>query len=83
MTQSESEHPRRRSVIRRQEDRDLRKQIDRYIQLFHVGQILTSELDFESLFDTIIKQTTKIIDAQLCSIFLIDDVTIMKKLSIH
>jgi GAF domain-containing protein len=73
MTQSESEHPRRRSVIRRQEDRDLRKQIDRYIQLFHVGQILTSELDFESLFDTILKQTTKIIDAQRCSIFIIDD----------
>ena len=73
MAHSESEHPRRRSVIRRQEDRDLRKQIDRYIQLFHVGQILTSELDFESLFDTIIKQTTKIIDAQRCSIFLIDD----------
>ena len=73
MAHSGKDHPRRRSIIRRQEDRDLRKQIDRYIQLFHVGQILTSELDFESLFDTILKQTTKIIDAERCSIFIIDD----------
>jgi hypothetical protein len=36
----ELNHPRRRTTVRRAEDRLLRKQIDHYIQLFHIGQFI-------------------------------------------
>lgn len=62
----------RRSSLRRSEDRQLRKQIDRYIQLFHVGQVITSEINFNVLFDVIIEQTNRIMETERCSIFLID-----------
>jgi len=62
--------PKRRKAIRRSEDRQLRKQIDRHIKLFHIGQIITSEINFEALFDLIADQTKGILDAARCSVFL-------------
>ena len=65
-------HPKRRASIRRQEDRLLRKQFDVYIKLFHIGQVITSEMNFGALFDVIADQTNKILDTQRCSVFLAD-----------
>ena len=67
------DHPKRRTAFRREEDRLLRKQIDTYIKLFNIGQVITSEMNFETLFDVIADQTNKILDSQRCSVFLIDE----------
>jgi GAF domain-containing protein len=66
-------HPKRRTAFRRKEDRLLRKQVDTYIKLFNIGQVITSEMNFDALFDVIADQTNKILDSQRCSIFLIDE----------
>jgi len=62
--------PKRRKAIRRTEDRHLRRQIDRHIKLFQIGQIITSEMNFEALFDLIADQTKGIMSAERCSVFL-------------
>ena len=73
MTDSQLQRPARRHSIRREEDRALRRQLDRYVQLFQVGQIITAEMNFNVLFDVIIKQANRIMDTERCSIFLADD----------
>jgi signal transduction histidine kinase len=70
---SESDQPRRRQTIRREEDRQLRKQINRHIQLFGVGQVITSEMNFDTLFEVIADQTNRIMDSERCSVFLADE----------
>ena len=50
----------------------LRSQISRYNQLFQIGQLITSEMNFENLFDVIVQQTNKIMNAERCSVFLVD-----------
>ena len=49
------------------------KSYDQYSKLFKVGQIITSQIDFDTLFDVIIKQTNTIMNCERCSIFLLDD----------
>ena len=65
--------PDRRLANRRNFDRSLKSKVDKYEQLFQVGQIITSEINFDVLFEVIIEQTNKIMDTTNCSIFLIDD----------
>ena len=65
--------PRRRTTVRRAEDRLLRKQIDRYVQLFHIGQFITSAINFDTLFDVVAEQTNQIMNTERCSVFLIDE----------
>ncbi len=57
---------------RREGDRDLPRRLERCTRLLKVGQIITSEIDFDRLFDLILEQTTDIMEAERCSIFLID-----------
>ena len=57
----------------RDEDRFVRKMFNHYNELFQVGQIITSEIDYDILFDVIIKQTNKIMEVERCSIFLLDE----------
>jgi signal transduction histidine kinase len=73
MTDSADVPTQRRKRIRRQADRQLNEQLDKYIQLFKVGRIITSELDFDTLFTVIIEQISRIMDTERCSIFLIDE----------
>ncbi len=54
-------------------DRFSKKMFGQYHELFKVGQIITSEIDYDVLFDVIIKQTNKIMDVERCSIFLLDE----------
>ena len=73
MSGLEFNQPRRRTTVRRTEDRLLRKQIDRYIQLFHIGQFITSEINFDTLFDVIAEQTNQIMNTERCSVLLVDE----------
>jgi K+-sensing histidine kinase KdpD len=50
-----------------------KKLFNQYNKLFKVGQIITSEIDYDILFDVIIKQTNKIMAVERCSIFLLDE----------
>ena len=68
-----SDHPKRRTTVRRADDRLLRKQIDSYVKLFQIGQVITSEMNFNTLFEVITDQTNKLLDSQRCSVFLIDE----------
>ena len=62
----------RRRSVRRREERSLRNQFSRHIQLFHIGQVITSEMDFDTLFDVIAEQTNKIMGSERSSVFLAD-----------
>ena len=73
MTNKQPKRPARRNSIRREEDRVLRRQLDRYVQLFQVGQVITAEMNFDVLFDVIIEQANRVMDTERCSIFLVDD----------
>mgnify|MGYP003572243995 FL=1 len=73
MSGIEINQPRRRTTVRRTEDRLLRKQIDRYFQLFHIGQFITSAINFDTLFDVIAEQTQQIMNTERCSVFLAND----------
>lgn len=62
-----------RKFSRRSEDRALNKIVNQYSELFHIGQIITSEIDYDILFDVIIKQTNKVMGVERCSIFLLGE----------
>lgn len=66
-------NPDQRKIVRRREDRLTKKTLSQYKELLQVGQIITSEINFDVLFDVIIGQTNKIMDVERCSIFLIDE----------
>ena len=68
-------HPaksKRRRSERRREDRTLKNQVNRHIQLFHIGQVITSEMNFDTLFDVIAEQTNRVMDSEKSSVFLSD-----------
>ena len=72
MPDSDPIQPTRRKTIRRSDDWQLRKQIDRHIKLFHIGQTITSEMNFDVLFDLIADQMKRVMDVERCSVFLED-----------
>jgi len=55
------------------EDRFSREIFDKYNELFKVGELITSELDYDVLFDVIVNETKKIMDVERCSIFVLDE----------
>jgi len=61
-----------RSIGRRQEDRSVREENDQYKRLYAVGQIITSEIGLEELFDVIMKETNQIIHSERSTVFLHD-----------
>ncbi len=73
MTDRKSKQPARRQSIRRESDRILRQQLDRYVHLFQVGQVITAEMNFDVLFDVIIEQANRVMNTERCSIFLADE----------
>jgi signal transduction histidine kinase len=65
--------PEKRSRIgRRKEDQAMIDQLRRYHQLYQVGQILTSEMNLQSLFEVVIAQTNQLMDTQRSTVFLHD-----------
>ncbi|OGP63822.1 MAG: hypothetical protein A2V65_01920 [Deltaproteobacteria bacterium RBG_13_49_15] len=68
--------PEKRSRMgRRKEDKAIFDQIRRYHQLYQVGQILTSEMNLQNLFEVIIAQTNQLMDTQRSTVFLNDPQT--------
>ena len=61
-----------RGIGRRKEDFILRDQNHRYKQLFHVGQIITSEMNMHILFEIIMDQTNQIMGTERSTVFLYD-----------
>jgi class 3 adenylate cyclase/putative methionine-R-sulfoxide reductase with GAF domain len=62
----------KRGIGRRKEDRVVRDHNNRYKQLFNVGQIITSEMNMDTLFEVIMDQTNQIMDTERSSVFLND-----------
>jgi signal transduction protein with GAF and PtsI domain len=58
---------------RRTDDSKTRDDLRRHQQIFHAGQIITSETNLDDLFDVIVEQTVRIMDAERCSLFLYDE----------
>jgi signal transduction histidine kinase len=73
MEPSDSGQPKRRRSVRRKDERELRNQISRYNRLFHIGQLLTSEMGFDHLFEVIVEQTKQVMASERCSVFLVDE----------
>ena len=65
----------KRSIGRRDEDYFLRKQNERFTQLFEVGKTVTSEIELEVLVPLVMDQTNTIMGTQRSSVFLYDKET--------
>lgn len=63
---------RKRTISRRAEDRLMRDRNERYKQLFNVGQIITSEMNMDVLFEVIMNQTNHIMGTERSTVFLHD-----------
>ena len=73
MATPDHHYSKERSIGRRKEDWLVRDNIHRYTQLFHVGQIITSEINMDVLFEVIMDQTNQIMDTERSTVFLHDD----------
>ncbi len=69
----EADRPDRRRADRRAADRQLRTRNRKYLKLLEFARIITSEINFDRLFKLIISETNRLMDTEICSIFLIDD----------
>ena len=61
-----------RNIGRRGEDWFIRDQNSRYQQLLTVGQVLTSEMNMDRLFELIMDQTNRIMQTERSTVFLYD-----------
>ena len=75
MTTSVQEQKEGRGVGRRKEDIIMRDHVHQYKQIYHVGQIITSEINMDVLFELIIDQTNQIMGTERGSVFLYDEKT--------
>ena len=73
MTISGEEPQTRVSAHRREDDRIIRDRLRRYKKAFQVGQVVTSEMDKDALFEVIIHQTNEIMESIRSTVFLHDD----------
>ncbi len=62
-----------RSAGRRKEDLAVRDHNQRYQQVFNMGQIVTSEMNMEHLFELIMSETNKIMGTERSTVFLYDE----------
>ena len=75
MAFSNEKGPRRATTGRREEDRIMRDRLRQFKKAFHVGQIITSEMDMDTLFEVIIHQTNEVMESERSTVFLHDDKT--------
>ncbi len=61
-----------RAVGRRKDDRHVRDHIRKHNLIFQVGQIITSEINMDVLFDVIMGQTNRIMGTERSTVFLHD-----------
>jgi signal transduction histidine kinase len=62
----------KRNISRRAEDRMTHDQIYRHEMLFDLGQMITSEMNLDALFELIIEQINQFMRTERCSLFLYD-----------
>lgn len=70
---NDSEHSKRSGISRRADDILLRDKISKHELLFDVGQLITSQMDRNDLFEVIIAQTNKIMDTERSTVYLHDE----------
>ncbi|MBC2712497.1 MAG: GAF domain-containing protein [Desulfosarcina sp.] len=75
MKESEAHRDPSRGHCRRADDRALHDLIERHRMICALGQIITSEINLDLLFDLIVKQMTGLMHAETCSVFLHDPVS--------
>ena len=63
----------KRSYFRRKEDRQLFDEIRRHQKIFHMGQMITSVMSMNTLFERIIEQTNQIMGTERTTVFLYDE----------
>ena len=63
----------KRTIGRRENDRTIYDQIYRHKMLFELGQMITSEMNLDALFELIIEQINQFMRTERCSVFLYDD----------
>jgi class 3 adenylate cyclase len=62
-----------RSVGRRKDDFGTREKLRKHDLLFHVGQVITSEMNLNDLFEVIMDQTNQMMGSQRSTVFLYDE----------
>ena len=73
MTDTAENQDRKRSVGRRREDFAVRSALSRLKRLYTFGQIITSEMNMDRLFELIMSETNQIIGSERSSVFLYDE----------
>ena len=72
MTTRDKPYKEKRNIGRREEDRVTHDQIYRHEMLFELGQMITSEMNLDALFELIIEQINQLMSTERCSLFLYD-----------
>ncbi len=62
-----------RSVGRRKQDFGTREKLQKHHRLFNVGQVITSEMNLNDLFEVIMDQTNQMMGSQRSTVFLYDE----------
>ncbi|MBW1978776.1 MAG: hypothetical protein JRI79_12535 [Deltaproteobacteria bacterium] len=75
MSVSDHEYIEERGIGRRNEDRLIRDRLRKHEQIFKVGQIITSEINLDALFEVIMLETNQILGSQQSTVFLYDKKT--------
>lgn len=65
----------KRAMGRRASDRLVMAELRRYRKAFHVGQVITSEINKEILLEVIIHQINEVMEPQRSTVFIYDDKT--------
>jgi signal transduction histidine kinase len=73
MSDKNQEYTEKRSAGRRKEDRTIRDRINKHDLLFQVGQIITSTINIDEVFNLIIEQTNQFMNTERCSVFMYDE----------
>jgi signal transduction histidine kinase len=73
MAVSDRGYVKERGVGRRKNDWRVRDLNSHYEQLLHIGQIITSEININLLFEVIIEQTNRVMNAERSTVFVYDD----------
>jgi len=75
MGQTKDKGPKNAAAFGRDAYRDMTERLRRYRKAFHVGQLITAEVDRDRLFEVIIHQTNEVMDSLRSTVFLYDERT--------
>jgi len=73
MDQNNQPYIKDRSIGRRKDDFGTREKLQKHGRLFNVGQVITSEMNLNDLFEVIMDQTNQMMGSQRSTVFLYDE----------